>query len=182
MLNKVILQGRLVADPELKYTQSGKAVMSFRLVCNRSYKSNDPNAPKADFVNIVAWRQTAEFISRYFPKGQMILIEGCLQVRSYQDNNGQNRYVTEVVAESVYFCGSRQDNAGNNRQRNSPQQTNGYQQRDQGQAPSYSQQQSFGGYPTQQYAAPAGYGHGDYAQAPVNEFTELDDDDGELPF
>lgn len=186
MLNKVILQGRLVANPEIRQTQSATVVASFRIACDRSYKSKDQNAQNTDFINVVAWRSTAEFISCYFTKGSMILVDGRLQVRSYQDNNGQNRYVTEVVAESVNFCGSRQDSNGNN-QNNTAQQTSGNQQgnyRQSGYAgtQAYTQQQSFGGYPAQQYAAPAGYGPNAYAQAPANEFAELADDDGELPF
>ena len=107
MLNKAILQGRLVANPELRHTQSGIAVAYFRIACNRSYKSKDANAPDADFINIVAWRSTAEFISKYFSKGSMILVEGRIQVRDYTDNDGQRRFVTEVVAESVNFCASK---------------------------------------------------------------------------
>lgn len=111
MLNRVIIQGRLVADPELRHTQSGVAVASFRIASNRDYKSKDPNAQNADFINIVAWRHTAEFVCKYFVKGSMILIDGRIQVRDYMDNDNQKRYVTEVVAESVNFCGSKSTEA-----------------------------------------------------------------------
>lgn len=107
MLNKAILQGRLVADPELRHTQSGTAVAYIRVASNRNYKSKDPNAPDADFINVVAWRSTAEFISKYFNKGSMILVEGRIQTRDYTDNEGRKHYVTEIVADSVNFCGSK---------------------------------------------------------------------------
>ena len=112
MLNRAILQGRLVADPELRHTPSGLAVASFRIACDRDFKGKDPNAQSADFINIVAWRQTAEFISRYFTKGSMILVDGRIQVRDYTDNSGQRRYVTEIVAENVNFAGSKRESGG----------------------------------------------------------------------
>ena len=162
MLNKVILQGRLVADPELRRTQSGVAVVSFRIACDRDYRSKDQSANNTDFISVVAWRQTAEFISRYFTKGSMILVDGRLQVRDYTDRDGNRRYVTEVVADNVHFAASKREsggNAGNN----------------------------YGGYHNSQaaapsYTAPAAYEPSSMGQAPANEFAELSDDDGELPF
>lgn len=170
MLNKVILQGRLVADPELRHTQTGTAVVSFRIACDRDYKSKDPNGQNADFINIVAWRNTAEFISRYFTKGSMILVDGRLQVRDYTDNTGNRRYVTEVVADNVNFAGSKRESGGYGQQNNYGASNGGY-----------------GGYAPQQpaqpsYAAPAAYAPSSMGQAPANEFAELSDDDGELPF
>lgn len=106
MLNKVILQGRLVADPEIRHTTNGTAVTSFRLAVDRDFKSQN-GEKEADFINIVAWRNTAEFISRYFQKGQMAVIDGRLRVRDYTDREGNKRYMTEVVANSVYFAGSK---------------------------------------------------------------------------
>ncbi|MBR5308827.1 MAG: single-stranded DNA-binding protein [Clostridia bacterium] len=100
--NKVILVGNLVADPELKQTPSGVSVATFTLAVQRRYAKPD-DAQQADFINIVAWRQTAEFISRYFSKGKSILVCGAIQSRSYTDQNGQKRYVTEVVAEEATF-------------------------------------------------------------------------------
>ena len=114
MLNRAILQGRLVADPDLKHTQSGVAVVSFRIAVDRDHKSKDPNAQNCDFINVVAWRSVAEFISRYFSKGSLILVDGRIQVRDYTDNNGNKRNVVEVVAESVNFCGKRESNARGN--------------------------------------------------------------------
>ncbi len=100
--NKVILIGNLVADPELKQTSSGIAVTSFRIAVGRKFaKSTD--AQQADFIDIVCWRQTAEFVTRYFSKGKSILVCGSLQSRSWTDQNGNKRYATEVVADEVSF-------------------------------------------------------------------------------
>ena len=110
-LNKVILGGRLTADPELRQTPSGVPVVSFGLAVNRRYqpKSTDgANAqPQVDFINIVAWRQTAEFISRYFRKGSAICITGSIQTRTWQDAQGQKRYATDVVADEAMFVDSK---------------------------------------------------------------------------
>lgn len=108
MLNRVILMGRLVADPELKTTASGVSVTSFRIAVDRSYVKNGEER-KADFIDIVCWRQTAEFVCRFFGKGSLIALEGQLQSRTYQAKDGTNRYVTEVVADNVSFTGERRD-------------------------------------------------------------------------
>lgn len=112
MLNKVFLQGRLVADPELRHTQQGTPVASYRLAVDRGYKSKDPNAQNADFVNIVSWRNTAEFVSRYFTKGRMMLVEGRLQIRDYTDKDGNKRVAAEVMTDNVHFADSRKDESG----------------------------------------------------------------------
>lgn len=109
MLNKVILMGRITADPELKTTPSGVSVTSFSIAVDRNYVKAGAER-QTDFINIVAWRQTAEFVCRYFVKGQLIALDGALQTRTYQDKNGNNRYVTEVLADSVYFTGDRREN------------------------------------------------------------------------
>lgn len=109
MLNKIFLQGRLVADPELRHTQQGTAVASFRMAVDRDFKSKDPGASNTDFINIVAWRNTAEFVSRYFTKGRMALVEGRLQMRDYTDKDGNKRIAAEVVASNVYFGDSKRD-------------------------------------------------------------------------
>ena len=102
--NKVILIGNLTADPELKQTQSGISVTSFRIAVGRRYTSkNADNAQQTDFINIVAWRNTAEFVAKYFQKGRSILVTGALQTRDWTDQNGQKRYITEVVADEVQF-------------------------------------------------------------------------------
>ena len=101
--NKVILIGNMVADPELKQTPTGVSVVSFTIAVQRRFAKPD-DAQQADFINIVAWRQTAEFVSRYFTKGRSILVCGAIQTRSYTDSTtGQKRYITEVVADEVEF-------------------------------------------------------------------------------
>ena len=106
MLNVVAIQGRLTHDPELKTTPNGVSVCSFRIACERSYSSKGEER-KADFFTITAWRQTAEFVCKYFQKGSMIAIEGSLQTRQYQDQQGSNRTVVEIVANNVSFCGGK---------------------------------------------------------------------------
>ncbi|MBQ6614620.1 MAG: single-stranded DNA-binding protein [Clostridia bacterium] len=110
-LNKVILIGNLTADPELKQTPTGISVVTFTVAINRRYQSKNANEGQqtADFVSIVAWRQTAEFVSRYFKKGKPILVCGALQSRSYTDSQGNKRYVTEVVADEVGFVENKSD-------------------------------------------------------------------------
>ena len=106
MLNVVAIMGRLVADPELRTTQSGTNVCSFRIACDRNF-ARQGEQRQADFIDIVAWRQQAEFVSKYFQKGSLIAIEGSLQTRQYQDKNGNNRTAVEVVANNVNFAGSK---------------------------------------------------------------------------
>lgn len=107
MLNKVILMGRLTRDPELRHTQSNIPVASFTIAVDRGYKK-DNDAVNADFVNIVAWRGTAEFVSKWFTKGQLVAVSGKLQARNYTDANGNNRTATEVVADECFFAESKQ--------------------------------------------------------------------------
>ncbi len=109
--NKVILIGNLVADPELKKTQSGVSVTSFRIAVNRRFARQGEQA-QTDFIDIVAWQQRAEFVTRYFSKGRPILVCGQLQTRSWTDQNGQKRYVTEVVADEVSFVDSKNSSGG----------------------------------------------------------------------
>lgn len=109
MLNKIFLQGRLCKDPELRRTQSGTAVASFTLAVERDFKDRDTGEKAADFIDIVAWRQTAEFISRYFTKGRMAVVVGSLQIRAWEDKDGNKRRTAEVIAESVYFADSKKD-------------------------------------------------------------------------
>lgn len=106
MLNIVALMGRLVYDPEFKTTQNGTNVCRFRIAVDRSF-TRQGEERKADFIDVTAWRQTAEFVSKYFQKGSMIAIEGSLQTRQYQDKNGNNRTATEVLASQVSFCGGK---------------------------------------------------------------------------
>lgn len=106
MLNKVILMGRLTADPEHKQTPSGVAVTSFSIAVDRNFADKEGNRG-TDFINIVAWRQTADFICKYFSKGRMIAVEGSIQTRNYEDKQGNKRTAFEVVAEQVYFADSK---------------------------------------------------------------------------
>ena len=109
MLNKVFLQGRLVADPELRQTPAGVSVATFRIAVDRDFKNKETGEKETDFVTIVTWRATAEFVSRYFQKGRMAIVEGRLQMRNYTDRDGNKRTAAEVVADNVYFGDSRRD-------------------------------------------------------------------------
>lgn len=160
MLNRVILMGRLVADPELKTTGSGISVTSFRIAVDRSYVKQGEER-KADFIDIVCWRQQAEFVCRYFGKGSLIAVEGQLQTRTYQAKDGSNRYVVEVVADNISFTGEKRDNSGYN---------NSYNQ-------SYGQS-----YAPQQPAAPQQTQPAPSYQSGLNsDFQEMPFDD-DLPF
>ncbi len=159
MLNRVILMGRLTSDPELKTTGTGISVTSFSIAVDRSYvKSGEER--KADFFNIVCWRNTAEFVCRYFGKGSMIAVDGQLQSRSYQAKDGTNRTVVEVVADNVSFTGERRDNSGNN----------------------YGGQQ-YGGQPYggQSYQAPVQQAPTSYQSGSNSDFQDMPLDD-DLPF
>lgn len=113
-LNKVILGGRVVADPELKQTPSGVSVLRLRIAVNRRFSSRNAEQaePQADFFDVVAWRQTAEFAAKYFRKGSSICVVGSIQTRTWQDQQGQKRYATEIVADEVNFVDSRNENGG----------------------------------------------------------------------
>ena len=113
MLNKIIIQGRFTKDPELRRTQSGLSVTSFSLAVERDFKDGSGNKI-TDFLEVVAWRQTAEFVCKYFAKGQMAIVEGSLQTRDWQDNNGNKRRAFEILANTVYFGGSKKDEGGGN--------------------------------------------------------------------
>ena len=106
MINSVVLMGRLTYEPELRSTPNGVAVIHFQIVCDRRFKSNEEEN-KADFIDITAWRQTAEFISRYFHKGSMIAVEGSIQTDNFTDKDGNKRKSVQVVANNVSFCGSK---------------------------------------------------------------------------
>jgi single-strand DNA-binding protein len=155
MLNKVVLMGRLTSAPELKTTGSGISVCSFALAVDRNYVKQGAER-QTDFINVVAWRQTAEFICRYFAKGQLIALDGSLQSRTYQDRDGNNRSVTEVIADNVYFTGDRRGKTSS--------------ENDSNYGASAPQEQ-----PAQQNAANT------YASGTAEDFEELLDD-GDLPF
>lgn len=109
--NKVLLIGNMTADLELKQTTGGKPVCSFSIAVNRPFVKEDSNAQDVDFINVVTWNKQAEFVAAYFSKGDPILVEGRLQVRSWTDNENVKRYATEVIAESVSFVRSKPQNA-----------------------------------------------------------------------
>ena len=178
MLNRIILMGRLTRDPELRHTQTGTAVASFTLAVDRDFKDRNSGERATDFIDVVAWRQTGEFVSRYFTKGRMAVVEGRLQMRDWTDKDGNKRRSAEVVADNVYFGDSKRDaeSAGGY----SSGYTGGYA------APSGGYNAAPGGYSPAPMGGNSGYSapaHNGYS-APVgtDHFAELSDDDGELPF
>ena len=112
MLNHITIMGRLVRDPELRRTGSGIAVASFTVAVDRDFGSRDGGERETDFIDCVAWRQTGEFVSKYFTKGRMIVVSGRLQIRSWTDKDGNKRRTAEVVADNVYFGDSRREGEG----------------------------------------------------------------------
>lgn len=110
MINSAVIMGRLTADPELKTTNSGMSVTRFTVAVDRQYQKDKEK--KADFINVVAWRQTAEFVSRYFSKGSMIAVDGRIQTDKYKDKNGNSHTSFQIVAENVSFCGSKKESGG----------------------------------------------------------------------
>lgn len=109
MLNHITIMGRLTRDPELRRTGSGIAVASFTLAVDRDFPNKETGEKEVDFIDCVAWRQTGEFVSKYFTKGRMAVVSGRLQIRKWQNDQGENRYSTEVVADNVYFGDSKRD-------------------------------------------------------------------------
>jgi len=103
VLNKIIVMGRLTRDPELRQTPSGVNVASFSIACDRDFKDKSTGEKETDFLDVVAWRSTADFVSRFFTKGRMAVVEGRLQIRNWEDNNGNKRRTAEIVAENIYF-------------------------------------------------------------------------------
>ena len=117
MLNKIIIMGRLTRDPELRRTGSGTAVTSFSLACDRDFKSQS-GEKETDFIEVVAWKNTAEFVSKYFGKGRMAVVDGRLQIRDWTDKAGNRRTTAEVVADNVYFADSKRSESNDNQKEN----------------------------------------------------------------
>ena len=117
MLNHIVIMGRLTRNPELRHTQSGTAVSSFALAVDRDFKDKQTGERATDFIDVVAWRTTGEFVSKYFSKGRMAVVEGRLQIRDWTDKEGNKRRSAEVVADSVYFGDSRRDGDSSNTSR-----------------------------------------------------------------
>lgn len=111
-LNKIIIMGRMTRDPELRHTQSGAAVASFTLAVDRDFKDKQTGEKGVDFIDVVVWRNTAEFVSKYFDKGRMAVAEGRLQMRDWTDKDGNKRRSAEVLAENVYFADSKRESGG----------------------------------------------------------------------
>ena len=165
MLNHITIMGRLTRDPELRRTGRGIAVASFTVAVDRDFGGRDGGEKETDFIDCVAWRQTGEFVSKYFTKGRMIVVSGRLQIRSWTDKEGNKRRTAEVVADNCYFGDSKRDSEGGS---------------------------SFGGntyggnsYGGNAYSAPSGNNYGGYAAPagnPASDFAMLDDDDAQLPF
>jgi len=158
MLNHIVLMGRLTRDPELRYTQSQLPVVSFRIAVDRDFGGRDGAERQTDFIDVVAWRSTAEFVSKYFSKGSMAVVSGRLQMRDWTDRDGNKRTSAEVVADNVYFGDSKR-----------------------------SRDESAGGNASAPRAGGDSYSNrGNYQSfdsAPgTSAFSELDDSDGELPF
>lgn len=109
MLNKAIIMGRMTRDPEVKQTQSGLSVCSFSVAVDRDIVDKDTNQRETDFINVTSWRNTADFVGKYFTKGSLIVVEGRIQVRNYTDKENNKRTATEIVANSVYFGGSKKN-------------------------------------------------------------------------
>jgi len=149
MLNHITIMGRLTRDPELRYTQSQTPVASFTLAVDRDFGGRDGGEKQTDFIDCVAWRQTAEFVSKYFQKGSMAVVSGRLQIRDWTDRDGGKRRSAEVVVDNIYFGESRRRDGGDTRSTNDYHYDN-YQSRSASAAPSV--------------------------------FSDLSDDDGELPF
>ena len=167
MLNHITIMGRLTRDPELRRTGSGIAVASFTLAVDRDFSPKDGGERETDFIDCVAWRQTGEFVSKYFTKGRMAVVSGRLQIRNWNDKDGNKRRSAEVVADNVYFGDSRrEDQPGSSSFGGNAYGGNSY----------------GGGYGA---PAPAAGGFGGYAApsgAPASDFAMLDDDDAQLPF
>ena len=166
MLNHIVIMGRLTRDPELRYTQSQIPVASFTLAVDRDFSGRDGAERQTDFIDCVAWRQTGEFVSKYFTKGSMAVVSGRLQLRDWTDRDGNKRRSAEVVADNVYFGESkrsRDENSGGNYRAGNSSNNNGY------------NNNSYGGGYDNSYrgfdSAPSG-----------SAFSELSDTDGELPF
>ena len=166
MLNHITIMGRLTRDPELRRTGSGVAVASFTVAVDRDFSGRDGGEKETDFIDCVAWRQTGEFVSKYFTKGRMIVVSGRLQIRNWTDKDGNKRRTAEVVADNCYFADSKRESDG---------------------APSYGGN-TYGGFGGNSYGggynapAPSYGGYNAPAANPASDFAMLDDDDAQLPF
>ena len=177
MLNHIVIMGRLTRDPELRRTGSGIAVASFSVAVDRDFGGRDGGEKETDFIDCVAWRQTGEFVSKYFTKGRMIVVSGRLQIRSWTDKEGNKRRTAEVVADNVYFGDSKRDNDnGGNAYGGNTYGGNSYG------GNSYGNNNNYGGSNAYNAPAPSYGGYTAPASAPASDFAMLEDDDAQLPF
>lgn len=175
MLNHIVLMGRLTRDPELRRTQSGVSVVSFSLAVDHDIANKETGERGVDFIDIVAWRQTAEFVSKYFAKGRMAVVSGRLQIRTWTDNTGNKRRTAEVVADNVYFGDSKRDGENNGSYNgNSYAGGNNGGYTGDGSGYGYNNGRT---YNDSAYAAPAAP-----AAPAASDFAMLEEDDSELPF
>ena len=175
MLNHIVIMGSLTRDPELRRTGSGIAVASFTVAVDRDFGGRDGGEKETDFIDCVAWRQTGEFVSKYFTKGRMIVVSGRLQIRNWTDKDGNKRRTAEVVADNCYFGDSKRESEGGSYGGNT------YGGNSYG-SNSYGGNQ--GGFGGNNYGQQSG-GFGGYAQpasSPASDFAMLEDDDAQLPF
>ena len=180
MLNHITIMGRLTRDPELRRTGSGIAVASFTVAVDRDFGGRDGGEKETDFIDCVAWRQTGEFVSKYFTKGRMIVVSGRLQIRSWTDKDGNKRRTAEVVADNCYFGDSKRESDGGSAYGGNTYGGNAYGGNNYG--GNYGGN-NYGGYAAP--AAPAAPSYGGYsapAAAPASDFAMLEDDDAQLPF
>ena len=169
MLNHITIMGRLTRDPELRRTGSGIAVASFTVAVDRDFGGRDGGEKETDFIDCVAWRQTGEFVSKYFTKGRMIVVSGRLQIRSWTDKDGNKRRTAEVVADNCYFGDSKRDDQGGSSYGGNTYGGNSYGSNNYGGNAYSAPAPNYGGY-----SAPAA--------APASDFAMLEDDDAQLPF
>ena len=175
MLNHITIMGRLVRDPELRRTGSGIAVASFTVAVDRDFGGRDGGEKETDFIDCVAWRQTGEFVSKYFTKGRMIVVSGRLQIRSWTDKDGNKRRTAEVVADNCYFGDSKRDNDGGSSYGGNTYGGNAYGGNSYG-------NNNYGGGNSYNAPAPSYGGYSAPASAPASDFAMLEDDDAQLPF
>ena len=164
MLNHITIMGRLTRDPELRRTGSGVAVASFTVAVDRDFGGRDGGEKETDFIDCVAWRQTGEFVSKYFTKGRMIVVSGRLQIRNWTDKEGNKRRSAEVVADNCYFGDSKRESDGGSASYGGN---------------TYGGGNAYGGYSA---PAPSYGGYSAPAGNPASDFAMLDDDDAQLPF
>ena len=175
MLNHVVIMGRLVRDPELRRTGTGVAVASFTVAVDRDFGGRDGGEKETDFIDCVAWRQTGEFVSKYFTKGRMIVVSGRLQIRSWTDKDGNKRRTAEVVADNCYFGDSKRDEGGSSYGGNTYG-GNAYG------GSSYGSNNYGSSNNAYNAPAPSYGGYNAPAAAPASDFAMLEDDDAQLPF